>query len=228
MKKKYTKEEKIEIGRRLQEAIKAVKIPATVVADAIGIEYNSITKYYTGRAMPNYLQLDVIEEIFLISKNYIMTGDGDMLVKEKDKLINHTGKGVPYYASDVSASIVRSFNDIPDTPEFFIDFKPFNDCTAYFTVFGDSMYPKFASGEIIAVKAVTNPDIIWWGEPYLVITDESADSMRTIKLLHQCEDNHDCVVLRASNPNFKGDVIIPRESIISLYLVKGKITRSQL
>ncbi|HBD94134.1 MAG TPA: DNA-binding protein, partial [Spirochaetia bacterium] len=111
-------------------------------------------------------------------------------------------------------------------PDFYIDFKPFNDCSAYFTVFGDSMYPRYASGEIVAVKQVFNLDIIWWGEAYLVITDETADNMRTIKLMYPNEDNHDLVNLRASNPNYKGETKILKTSIIALFLVKGKITRN--
>lgn len=118
-------------------------------------------------------------------------------------------------------------NNINNTPEFYVDFQPFNDCTAYLPIYGDSMYPHFSSGEIVAVKKVSNHDIILWGEAYLIITDTNANNMKTVKLLYPHEDE-DKIILRASNPEYKGDTIIPKSSILNLYIVKGKITRKQL
>jgi len=34
------------------------------------------------------------------------------------------------------------------------------------------------------------------------------------------------LILRSSNPNFKGDTIIDKSNITSLYIIKGKITRN--
>src|SRR3546814_3947882 len=59
---------------------------------------------------------------------------------------------------------------------------------AYLPIYGDSMYPRFVNGEIIAVKEIANRDVILWGEAYLVVTDERANGMITVKLLHQHED----------------------------------------
>lgn len=94
-------------------------------------------------------------------------------------------------------------------------------------VVGDSMYPKYASGEIIAVKQIFNLDVVQWGEAYLVITNGNANDLRTIKLLHP-HDDESKIILRASNPNYKGDTVINKEDILSLFLIKGKITRNQL
>lgn len=153
-----------------------------------------------------------------IIKNYTIEAKETVMTK---------GNGVPYYDIDVTATITESFNDVKETPEFYVDFRPFNDCTAYLPIFGDSMYPTFASGEIIAVKKLNNKDIILWGEAHLIITNELANNMKTVKLLFP-HDDPDKIILRASNPNFKGDTIILKESIINLYIVKGKITRKQL
>jgi len=182
---------------------------------------------YTANGESVFQTKNKINQLEKLGLNIVwyLHGEGKMM-KSDSLTINHNGTGVPYYPSDITASIVRSFNDTPMEPDFYIDFKPFNDCSAYFTVFGDSMYPRYASGEIVAVKQVFNLDIIWWGEAYLVITDETADNMRTIKLMYPNEDNHDLVNLRASNPNYKGETKILKTSIIALFLVKGKITRN--
>jgi phage repressor protein C with HTH and peptisase S24 domain len=188
-------------------------------------------------AKPSY---DIIQDISNafeeLNSGWLVTGKGKMInedyLPDIDKLppeLLHTTtiKAVPYYDIDITASIKESFTDVMEEPEFYVDFKPFNDCTAYLPVWGDSMFPTYASGEIVAVKKVDNPDIILWGEAYLIITNEIANNMKTVKLLYP-HDDEDKIILRASNPNFKGDTVIPKESILNLYTIKGKITRKQL
>lgn len=166
-------------------------------------------------------------EDFNINPDWLVTGKGEMLLgHSSDPKI--CKKGVPFYDIDVSASIVSSLEDMPESPEYCVDFKPLNDCTAYLPIYGESMYPKFASGEIIAVKLVKNRNIILWGEPYLVITDADANNLRTIKLLFPHPSDKSLVILRACNPAFIGDTIIPIDNIINIFSVKGKITRFSL
>lgn len=137
-------------------------------------------------------------------------------------------QGVPYYEDiDVAASIKGMYSDNGETPSFFINYRDFNDCTAYLPVVGDSMYPRYASGEIIAVKRIYNLDVVLWGEAYLIVTNSNANDLRTIKLIHQHEDESK-IILKASNPNFKGETIINKSDIVSLFLIKGKIVRNQL
>jgi signal peptidase I len=143
--------------------------------------------------------------------------------EKKEGITNTNGIGIPYYNIDVTATLTESFSDIAEEPEFYVDFKPFNDCTAYFTVFGDSMYPMITHGEIIAVKKVDNPEYIQYGEAYLVVTNAETNNMRTIKLIRKHE-KEDMIILRPANPNFD-EMVIPRHTILKLYIIKGKITR---
>ncbi|WP_162816976.1 S24 family peptidase [Myroides odoratimimus] len=161
-----------------------------------------------------------------LNAEWLLTGNGQML-KSKE-LIPNNSKGVPYYEGiEATGSILTSFNDIKENPSFYISYPHFDDCTAYLPMAGDSMYPKYCSGEIIAVKQIYNFDIIQWGEAYMIVTDSEANDLRTIKLLFPHKDE-DKIILRASNPSFAGDTIIPKRNIVSLFLVKGKITRNQL
>ena len=41
-------------------------------------------------------------------------------------------------------------------------------------------------------------------------------------------DDESKIILRASNPNFKGDIVINKEDILHMFIVKGKIKRNQL
>ncbi len=163
-----------------------------------------------------------------INPDFIMTGNGNMLISDQDISIKETEhKGVPFYPIDVTASFVRSFDDIQAVPDFYVDFKPLNDCTAYFTVVGDSMYPKYSPGEIIAIKKIVNHDYIQWGEAYLVITTEEANSMRTIKLVHKHKDRR-FIILRSANPQYKGDMEVAKEHILEMFIVKGRVKLENL
>jgi phage repressor protein C with HTH and peptisase S24 domain len=134
---------------------------------------------------------------------------------------------VPYYNIQLADMTFDGPDVFQEMPEFYVNFRPFNDCTAYLPIYGDSMYPRFASGEIIAIKEVMNHEVIQWGEAYLVVTNELANNMVTVKLLYEHEDKNK-LILRASNPSFKGDTVVDRRAIVKLFIVKGKITRNQL
>ena len=128
---------------------------------------------------------------------------------------------MPAYETDVTSHITTSFDDIPETPAFYVDYKPFNDCTAYVNNYGDSMFPKYKNGERLAVKQIFNLEIITWGETYLVVTNGNANDLRTVKDIHPHKEDSK-IILRASNPKYAGDTVINREEIISMYAVKRK------
>lgn len=181
------------------------------------------------KSKPSYEVINSIinADALNISSRWLITGDGGMLNDIEIDILNK--QGVPYYENiDVSGGILPMFNDNKEIPTFYINYQHFNDCTAYLPVVGDSMYPRYASGEIVAVKEIKNRDIIQWGEAYLVVCNDNADNLRTIKLVHPCEKDDSKIILRASNPNYKGDTPINKEDVISMFIVKGKITRNQL
>lgn len=141
-------------------------------------------------------------------------------------IINPTGV-VPYYNVEISGAFNSSFEDLKEYIEFYIDYKPLNDCTAYLPYFGNSMYPMFKSGNTLAVKQINNFNIILWGEPHLVITNDNANNYRTVKCIYQHTDPSK-IILRAKNPDFAGDIIVNKEDILSLFIVKGKIELNEL
>jgi len=166
------------------------------------------------------------EEVFQINLNDIILENNTK--STRNVFLKQENKGVPYFENiDGTATITTSFSDYPESPAFYIDYEHFNDCDAYIQVVGDSMYPAYSSGEIIAVKRIMNFDVIQWGEVYFVVTNGNANDMKTVKQLHYHEDL-DKIILRSSNPNFKGDTVVKKNDIVYLYIVKGKIRRNQL
>lgn len=172
-----------------------------------------------------------------ININFLVSGYGEPIRQIKGtkqlNLVNepvmvYAHGGVPYYEDlDVTASVITSFQDYKEVPTFLINYKHFNDCDAYLPVVGDSMYPKYSSGEIVAIKQIQSIETILWGETYLVITNENANSLRTIKDVHYCKDETK-LILRACNPDYAGDTYINKTDIVSMFIVKGRIRRNQL
>ena len=133
---------------------------------------------------------------------------------------------VPFYDMDVTAGIVEAYPDT-ETPAYSINFAPVNDCTAALPVYGESMEPGIRSGDIVFVRELHNRTTLQWGEIYLVVTDETCDNMRTIKRVYPHPDGQH-YILRADNPTYKGDTIIPIASVLKIFIVKGHFARKQL
>src|SRR5690606_13636023 len=142
-------EEKIStIQNRIRDYIKYKEIDVKSFERISGLSNGFVSKI--GDSIRE-ASLSKIQKSFpLININWLKTGIGPMELNETDtKSLQIEGKRVPFYDSDVTASIVGSFSDIQETPSFYVDFKPFNDCDAYFRVYGDSMYPKYGNGEVV-------------------------------------------------------------------------------
>lgn len=177
------------------------------------------------RSVGKHLSKDIINR-YHVNPEWLETGLGDMFL-EQLPVVEISDPGVPFFNVNLSEISFDSFNTLNEPPEYYVNYKPFNDCDAYLPIYGDSMYPKYASGEIIAVREIKNFEVIQWGEAYLLVADERANNITTVKLLFE-HPNEKKIVLRSSNPNFRGDTVIEREMIKRLFIVKGKVTRHQL
>ncbi|WEK19769.1 MAG: S24 family peptidase [Candidatus Pedobacter colombiensis] len=172
-----------------------------------------------------------VSDYYHINPEWIRTGKGEVFVEtqaaEVGLVVEPEEKGVPFFNVNLSEISFGTYGVLGEAPEYYVNFRPFNDCDAYLPIYGDSMYPKYASGEIIAIREITNFNVLQWGEAYLVVADERANHMTTVKLIFEHPDQKK-IILRSSNPNFKGDTVIDRASIQKMFLIKGKVTRNQL
>ncbi len=195
-------------------------------AKALNLKPGSLSDVFRekdGMGVSNAIK-DRLEFVYGVNREWLTHGTGETML-EKVKQVVETKEGVPFYDFSITDSRLEDVMITEEEVEYFVNYKPFNDCTAYLPVFGDSMYPKYASGEIIAVKAITNFDVLQWGESYVIMTDSSTNGIRSIKNLHEHSDPSK-LILRSSNPNFRGDTVIEKKNISSLFIIKGKITRN--
>lgn len=129
---------------------------------------------------------------------------------------------VPYYNIEINSGEIHSWDEAQKFIEFYIDYKPLNDCTAYLPYYGKSMYPLFKPGDTIAIKQIYNFDVILYGNPYFIVTDSETNNYKTVRCLYQHPDE-DKLILRAKNPEYAGDIVISKKNIVALFIVRGKI-----
>ena len=92
---------------------------------------------------------------------------------------------------------------------------------SYYPVYGNSMSPKYNSGDIIGVRQIFNLDVLQWGESYLTVTDASMNNLKTVKNVHPCPGDESKIILRSQNDAYAGDISISKSSILSMHLVRG-------
>jgi len=219
-------------GPRLKEIRISKKMTLMEFYGPIAKHVNNFSPIENGLRKIGKRLADDVMEYYHINEEWLITGLGNIYTDKELWAQSAKGEedlmgGVPFININPTEISSGEFNLLREKPEYYVNFRPFNDCDAYLPIYGDSMYPKYASGEIIAVREVANKDIIQWGEAYLIIADEHANNITTVKLLFEHTTTNK-IVLRASNPNYKGDTILEKNDIKRLFIVKGKITRNQL
>lgn len=215
-------------SEKIKDIRNALGVTQSQFAIALGYKQSYISGIERGTKESSRELAQKLLEIYQVDLNWFLSSSAeDPVFLSDDHPIRSDSYGVPYYSIEAMAHISEAGEVLEQTPEYYISFKPFDDCTAWLPVYGDSMVPVIHSGEIIAVKRLMNLDVLLWGEPYLIVTNDLANNLRTVKLVFQHPDAS-CIILRASNPEFAGDTVIQKAAITALFLVKGKISRRQL
>lgn len=175
----------------------------------------------------DHLLEKILNEFPDLSKRWLMTGEGDMLLHPT----NQTNRKVPYYEIDVSASVVGVFTDSAiEAPSSELSVPGLEDCDFAVPVYGNSMYPIYENGTIIVCKEIENKQLINYGEVYFIVTRD----YRMVKRLQR--GNTESTILAESEnqekrPNGKPKyepLELPVDEILKLYLVKGCVKRNQL
>ncbi len=180
-----------------------------------------LSKGYVSKASNNINDSNILK----ISAKYpelnipwLKTGEGNMLLTEIPKPRENT---IPYYP-DVNASAGMDFlTDNGHNYSLPISI-PNVDAQAFINVFGDSMYPKYCSGEIIGIKEI-DKDMVFPGHAYVI---QMIDGEAYIKYIDPGKDEEHWL-LRSENEKYK-----PKQFHLSkihkVYIIKAVITKSTL
>lgn len=168
-----------------------------------------------------------------LNPDWMLTGEGPMLKSENNNLIINdpkiisidegqpildiricAGQGIGLFGDE---NKVLSRVNIPD----------FKGCVGVI-VYGESMYDKYAPGDAVFVREISNCNYIENGQPYVVITKED----RLLKLVYQENDKLTLVsyntVLNPDGRRTFPDMPINPDDILYIYKVVGKLARNQI
>lgn len=177
----------------------------------------------------------------IFSIDWLLTGDGEMLVTEKEskqETINEPDnthkedsneqpqisftKGVPYYNVDFIGGFDLILNDQTVNPEYLIDFKKYNDATCWCNVTGHSMEPEINHGDMIALKKIEDASFLPLGEIYAIVT---TNDMRTIKRLGAGKTDDSYTLVPSNKSSEYSPQQLPVRMIRAIFQVLGAMKR---
>ena len=159
-----------------------------------------------------------------LNSEWLLTGKGSML-KDAEPPKSSTeseveNKYIGYYYPNVDASAGLLFETNNDELEKIpVSIPYWGESLKFINVFGDSMYPKFQSGEIIGIKEVEFV-YLTFGNTYVVVLQNGDVHLKYVKMGK--DENH---VILASENKFYEDREFHVKHIRTFYQVKGVISR---
>ncbi len=164
----------------------------------------------------------------IFNEKWIINGDGTM-TNESVPITNVpiTEKDIKILDIRVSAGHGIGFDGDENKILGYVNISNFSGCYGV-TVYGDSMYDKYSSGDIVFVREIKDKREIEGGQSYVVITNED----RYLKMIY-IEDGKLKLVSynNAINPDGRRkypDMLIEGEQIKFLYKVVGRLERTQI
>lgn len=206
-------EEEDELALFLREERKNYDLTLTDIHEKTGIPQKVLKEFQWGDAQLTDRQ------------RYTLT----QYVEEAREYFQENAIGIPkgritgYYYPEVNASAgfdLTTFNNEETRVPIFI--PNFGSNVIFINVYGDSMYPKYKSGDMIGIKPVEFPYIVF-GHPYVVVFDNGDTN---IKYVQKGSDEHH-VILASENPKYE-----PREYPLSIircfFTVKGSFNKERM
>lgn len=158
-----------------------------------------------------------------LNLSWLLTGEGKMLRENQDgKRSDSTasGPGIPLLPFSAVAGSLSENTPIDSTMaiERFVipDFSARGaDCAI--RVDGDSMYPRYSSGDILAIRIVKDPTFFQWGKVYVLSTNQGC----VIKRLFPDPADDNAIICHSENTEHYPDYKITKQDIFGVAIVVG-------
>lgn len=153
---------------------------------------------------------------------WLLTGQGEMLKEEKkmDTATATPTNELPMLPFSAVAGYLAENNagfgnmEMCTVPAFLSKGADF-----LIRVEGDSMYPRYHNGEILAVKIIKDPTFFQWGKVYVLSTSQGC----IVKRLFPDPENDLAIVCHSENTQMYPDYRITKADIINVGIVVGHI-----
>lgn len=214
-----------------------------VYTDIEGVTKNMMVKLRNGETseVSTKILMPFLNTYKNVNANYILTGRGNAIIEDEDidgvslnTPTTSTITSIPITDKDIKILDIRvssghgiGFDGDENKILGYVNIPNFSGCYGV-TVYGDSMYDKYSSGDIVFVREIKDKREIEGGQSYVVITNED----RYLKMIY-IEDGKLKLVSynNAINPDGRRkypDMLIEGEQIKFLYKVVGRLERTQI
>lgn len=158
-----------------------------------------------------------------LNLNWLYTGTGDMLNGERrtvDEIPAMDGdrRPLPLLPIDAVAGPGDPVYEDAKVEDFYF-VSEFKECDFLIRVKGDSMVPKFAGGDLLACRKVTDVYFLQWNRCYVIYTRSQGVMVKRI----QPSEKEGCIKCVSENAKY-APFDVPTDDIVSVALVNGAIT----
>lgn len=218
---------------RIKFLIKKLGLSQSQFARKLAMDPANISKHLNGKLPISSGLLNRIAADMGISKQWLLEGvglpfprtgvsDSPMQLDSVDGCeiitLNDPGQtsGTPVYDIDVTAGALELGREFTtDRIIGYVDIPEVRQGAALVRVYGDSMTPTIQDGAFIAIRRISDPTCIFWGQIYVVVLDD----FRVVKHIRRHPDSS-MVILRSDNPLYD-DMEVERSKIRGLYIVES-------
>lgn len=213
---------KEDINKRVIDAIKWLLantdgLNKTALAEAFGIKPAKFSEILNERMFAGSDIMGVLCERFGISSKWLLTGGGEMQASDAIA-ISSKSLGIPLLPIDAVAGVL-SGNDmqVMDYDCEYFDVPTFKGAEFLIQISGDSMQPKYYSGDIVACKRLPIDTFFQWNRVYVIGSEQGA----IIKRVRQGSDAQH-ITLVSENTDY-APFELPLNKIHSIALVVGVV-----
>lgn len=218
----------------LQDLLDYLQITAASFAKSLG--YDSPNKIYYILRFRNGISIEIARDITRVypSINYewLLTGDGEMLKEGNTNTLSIPSNSNKQPILDIRVSAGHGIGLEGNENEVveWVNIPKFDGCYGIM-VYGDSMYDRFKSGDVVFVRPIKGRNDFDFGQCYVVITNED----RYIKNIYESSKGSEYITMTSYNTELNPDgrrkypdKDIYIDEIKHLYKVAGKLRRDQL
>ena len=133
-------------------------------------------------------------------------------------LLGEAPKGIPLYPMEaVAGNGTHAYNDLP--AEDYYTVAEFAHADFLIRVKGDSMTPKYKSGDLVACRSIEAVNFWQWHSIYVIATRNQGVLIKRV----EPGADPDCITCVSENPVYR-PFQVPKEEIVSVASVLGSIT----
>lgn len=207
------------ILERIKQYIDYKSISVAAFEKSIGMSNASFGKCLKKGGAIGTDKLENILSVYTdISPNWLLTGKGEMLRNTTELTPTKDGTGIPLIPVEAMAGCFTGSKTIllQECDRYVV--PAFKNADFLIYVRGDSMQPRYYSGDMVACKMLSPTDLFFqWGKVYVLDTDQGA----LIKKVEQGTDD-ETITLVSENENYK-PFLLPRRSVYHIAIVMGLI-----